>query len=88
MTPQAVRNYFGGLREPRPAQLERLEAALDLPAGSLAGMLAGQVETPAPIRLSASGTALDELRELDPEGYESVLAQARLLLRRARERRR
>lgn len=39
------------------------------------------------IRLSASGVDLDELRELDPEGYQTVLAQIDLLVRRARKQR-
>lgn len=39
-----------------------------------------------PIRLSASGVDLDELRERDPEAYEAIMRQARIALDRARER--
>lgn len=41
---------------------------------------------PEDIQLSASGTDLEELRTLDPEGYELLMNQARLFLERARER--
>lgn len=37
--------------------------------------------------VAAHGIDLQELRELDPEGYEQFMAQGRFLLERARERR-
>lgn len=40
-----------------------------------------------PIELSAHGGDLEALRQEDPEGYELVMQQARLLLKRARDRR-
>lgn len=35
---------------------------------------------------AASGATMDELRQLDPEGFETVMASAQLLLDRARQR--
>lgn len=40
-----------------------------------------------PIHLSASGADLDQLRVLDPDAYELVMAQAKLALDRAHRRR-
>ena len=41
---------------------------------------------PEPLELSASGVDLDELRRVDPDAYELIVAQAQLALERARRR--
>ena len=100
---QTVRNYLSGVRVPRLPNLRQLEIALQDTDARLRQALGVRVPTnhserlatgptrdeqaDSPLRLSASGTALDELSELDPEGYEAIVQQAEFLLRRARERR-
>lgn len=88
ITGQAVGLWERGASEPGRDRIATIERVLGLPSGELAQRLGYTFLAGEPIRMSASGVDLEELRTLDPEGYESIRTQAELLLRRARERKR
>lgn len=83
---QTVSKWETGAAKPRPQVVAALAQVLELsPARLLA--LAGYIEAGAEdLRLAATGTDLDELREADPEAYELVMDIARTALARARRR--
>lgn len=82
---QTVNKWAKGQTTPDQERWPEIEAFFGWESGYLIRLALGQ---PIPMKLSASGIDLTELERLDPEGYQSVLSQADLLLRRARERRR
>lgn len=89
VTQPTVSAWENDRSRPDDETIGKLEVLFGLRRGRLYEM-AGLVPEPdpaSPMAMAADGVDLVELRDLDPEGYETVAAQMRLLIQRARERR-
>lgn len=90
VTEQAVSGWERGIFAPDRETCRSLDIILS-GRGALSDALGYSYEPPAaeePALISSSeGVDFDELRRLDPDGYEAIMVQARLLRDRARRQR-
>lgn len=90
---QFVSAVEGGIKTPSVETLRRIREVVggftpdeDRALRPIWDLDTDDTASPGEIRLSASGTDLDELRQVDPDAYELIMVQARAALERARAR--
>lgn len=86
VTYQAIQNWELGRTGTTRANALAVEQALGVDPGTLAGILGYTADQQ--VQLSASGGALEEIRQVDPEYYAQLEEMARLALDRVKKRRR
>lgn len=95
VTASAVGEWCRGESEPTRDKVFALERVLGTAAGDLSRTLGYEPPNVVTgtaslsvggLEMSADGRDLDELRETDPEGFEALMVQARILLKRNRDR--